>query len=60
MYALCVGQDWVSPGEFWTLAPGELWWLIDAKMPKDGPGPSLGDMEELYQSLRAEQAKEGA
>jgi hypothetical protein len=31
-----VGQSWVSPVDFWRLAPGEVWWIIEAHKPKDG------------------------
>jgi len=32
---LLVGQDWVSPLDFWRLPPGQIWWIIDAKMPPE-------------------------
>jgi hypothetical protein len=35
LYRACVGADWVSPSEFWRLAPGEVWWLIDAHTPRN-------------------------
>lgn len=59
MYTLIVGQGWASPGEFWRMAPGELWWLIDAKMP-EGDGAAPDDLEDLYQALKAAKAAEVA
>jgi hypothetical protein len=60
MYALCVGQKWVSPGEFWAMAPGEVWWLIDAMMPKGGAGLAADDLDEMYEALMAAKAEEVA
>ena len=60
MYSLLVGQGWVSPAEFWRLAPGEIWWLIDAKMPKAAPGVTPADLEDMYQALKAAKAEEVA
>lgn len=42
------------------MPPGELWWLIDAKMPKSGPGIAANDIEDLYQALQAAKAAEVA
>jgi hypothetical protein len=56
MYLTCVGQKWVTPGEFWAMPPGELWWLVDAMMPK--AGLSAADASDLYDMMRAEQATE--
>ena len=58
MYDLCVGQKWVTRGEFWTMPPGEVWWLIDAMMPKDQRHDI--DYDDLYEMMRAEQARERA
>jgi len=33
-YGVAVGQGWVSPSEYWALAPGEFWWLVDAHKPE--------------------------
>lgn len=55
MYSLCVGQKWVTPSEFWAMPPGELWWLVDAMTPK---GLAAGEVSELYDMMRAEQALE--
>lgn len=56
MYALCVGQKWVSPAEFWALPPGEVWWLVDAMMPREGMDEE--EAESLYAALMAAKAAE--
>ena len=55
-----MGQGWVSPADFWRLAPGEIWWIIDAKTPKGGPGLPPANVEDLYQALMAAKAEEEA
>ncbi|WP_318339718.1 hypothetical protein [Defluviimonas sp. D31] len=25
----------MSPAEFWRLPPGELWWVVDARLPPE-------------------------
>ena len=55
-----MGQGWVSPADFWRLAPGEIWWIIDAKTPKGGAALPVDDIEELYQALKAAKAEEEA
>ena len=61
MYAICVGQKWVTPGEFWSLPPGEIWWLIDAMMPEPGLGESTRNelLEMLDKALAEEAAAKG-
>ena len=39
------------------MAPGEVWWLIDARMPKSKPGD---DVEDLYVAMKEAQAEEAA
>jgi len=52
-YKAVVGQGWVSPSEFWSMAPGEFWWLCDAKNPpKDRD--EYGQMLKLLKEARAE------
>lgn len=48
-----VGQGWVSPSEFWSMPPGEVWWLVDAKTPKES-----ADYDALYQAMIDAQAEE--
>lgn len=43
-----VGNDWVSPSEFWKMPPGLFWWIIDAKTP-----PEQRDKPQMYAELRA-------
>lgn len=52
-----MGREWVKPGEFWALTPGEVWWLIDARMPKPKAGE---DVDDMYQALKEAQAEENA
>lgn len=54
MYLACVGQKWVTPGEFWAMPPGELWWLLDAMAPKQ----TAADVADLYDMMKAAQAEE--
>ena len=49
LYALCVGEGWVSTADFWQLTPGEVWWLIEAKKPKTGMGENV--RQELLEML---------
>lgn len=37
------------------MAPGELWWLIEAMTPQQ---MKAGDVEEMYQAMRESQAAE--
>ena len=57
MYAMFIGQKWVTPGEFWSLPPGELWWIVDAMMPKSMDADTA---EELYAALMAAKAAESS
>jgi hypothetical protein len=58
---MVVANDWVSPAEFWTLAPGQLWWLIDAKTPEHARnrGPELMEVRKLVRAAKAKE-KEAA
>jgi len=56
---LLVGQGWVGPLEFWKLAPGQVWWIIESKMPADAQ-PTGGDMTEIRNMVKAAKAKEAA
>jgi hypothetical protein len=48
----------VSPSEFWRLSPGEVWWIIDAKTPREVKEKSEG-MAELRQMLKDARARDG-
>jgi len=57
-----VGNDWVSPLDFWELSPGQAWWIVRAKMPKDA-AEHADNMSSLYRfhkeaKARAMQGKE--
>lgn len=58
MHTLLVGQGWVSPTEFWNLAPGEVWWIIEARMPRNGL--SMEDADRLLEMLELEERREAA
>nr|WP_170540974.1 hypothetical protein [Ruegeria arenilitoris] len=47
---MLVGQGWVSRAEFWTLPPGELWWLLDAHIPPEKETPA-DQNERLFQMM---------
>jgi hypothetical protein len=51
LYGVLVGAGWVSPSEFWRLSPGEVWWIIDARTPREVKEKSEG-MAELRQMLK--------
>lgn len=53
LYLAMVGQKWVSPAEFWALAPGEVWWIVEANT------PDTSGYEQAYQNLKALQAEQG-
>ncbi len=56
---MLVGNDWVTPLEFWKLTPGQVWWIIEAKMPKSVKTRGE-DMAELRKMVKAAKAKEAA
>lgn len=47
----------MTPTEFWALAPGEVWWIIDAHEAQSGR-PTQVDYDELLTMLEEAQAKE--
>lgn len=54
-----VGQGWVSGYEFWRMAPGQVWWMIDAKMPKQAT-QKQEDLREMVKLLKEAKAQEAA
>ena len=56
---MAVGNDWLSPVEFWKTPPGLFWWIYEAKLP-----PEKREKPALYGELRkmidAAKAKEKA
>lgn len=53
-YRLAVGQKWVTPSEFWAMAPGEFWWLVDAHTAEI----DSTDYDELSRVLKDQVARE--
>lgn len=54
---MLVGQDWVSPTEFWKLSPGQVWWIIEAKTPPEKQQRADG-LDHAYRMLKEAKAKE--
>lgn len=55
---MVVGAGWVSPLDFWRMSPGEVWWLVRARMPK--AAQKRGQDAELYRMLKEAKAKDEA
>lgn len=47
----------ISPRDFWDMAPGEVWWVVEAHKSASQVGGS-DDKAELYRLLKESQAKE--
>lgn len=56
---MVVGNDWVSPTDFWDLPPGQIWWLIDAKMPASARARG-SEMTQVRKMVREAKMKEAA
>lgn len=56
LYKLVVGQGWVSRTEFWSMHPVEVFWLIDARMPKKtyAGGMSEDEVADIHAHLKRE------
>lgn len=50
-YLVFVGTFGYTPSEFWKLAPGELWWVLEAKLPPKKEQISQRDWEKFYNDL---------
>lgn len=46
-----------SAAEFWQMAPGQVWWLIEDMMPEEALQRSK-DMGEVVNLVKASKAKE--
>lgn len=46
-YKAAVGQGWIGPADFWTMPPGEFWWLVEAHSPAE-----TEDYDELLDLLK--------
>jgi len=53
-----VGAEWVSPLEFWKMPPGQLWWLIRARLPKKAQSKQQANGS-LYRMLKEAKARNG-
>lgn len=56
-YSVAVGQGWVSRSDFWSMPPGEFWWLVASKIP-DIEKKAAPDMAEVRLMVKAAQAEE--
>lgn len=59
LHDLTVGNDWVSAIDFWRMTPGQVWWLIAAKMPDDS-SESSEEFDAMVEWYREEAAKDHA
>lgn len=50
-YSIFVGVWGYAPSEFWRLSPGELWWILEMKLPEKPQELSESDWDELYNLL---------
>ncbi|HEY0276298.1 MAG TPA: hypothetical protein VGC31_09555 [Paenirhodobacter sp.] len=57
MHTVVVGQGWVGAAEFWTLPPGQIWWVIDDRMPQ-GAAQAVSDRAEMLRMLREAKRRE--
>ena len=61
IYRLFVGQKWITPSDFWSLPPGEVWWIIDAMTEKHGGGKlAPREYDDLLKMVHEAQAAERA
>jgi hypothetical protein len=54
-----VGNDWVSSPEFWKMAPGQVWWLIEAKTPDHVKtrGDDFAEVRRMIDRAKMEEAQ---
>jgi hypothetical protein len=52
-----VGNDWVSPVDFWKIPPKQVWWVIEAKMPEQAK-TRRSDLAEVVKMVKTAKAKE--
>lgn len=57
LHDLVVGNEWASAFEFWQMAPGKVWWLIEAMMPEDAK-KNAEEFDEMVTWFKSEKAKE--
>jgi len=59
MHRLVVSTKLASAAEFWTMAPGQVWWLIEDMMPKAAIKRPQ-EMQEVFKMVKQSKAKEKA
>ncbi|MGB0855293.1 MAG: hypothetical protein ACPGSI_18490 [Pikeienuella sp.] len=52
-----VGNEWVSPVDFWRMSPGQVWWAIEARIPQDMK-ERQSELSEVVQMVKAAKKKE--
>jgi len=48
----------ISPLDFWSMSPGQVWWLVRAKQ-KSKDTPDANRNADLYRLLKEAKAKNG-
>jgi len=38
----------LAPSEFWAMQPGDIWWYLEAKIPRDPLKQKLRDNADFY------------
>jgi len=59
LHKLVVGGKMASAAEFWQMAPGQVWWLIEDMMP-ESVKKRPAEMKEVRDMVKRAQAKEKA
>ncbi len=57
LHEVVVGQGWVQAPDFWRMAPGQVWWLVEDKTPQEHKARA-GDMREIVKMVKAAKAAE--
>lgn len=60
MYITFIRAGWVSPSEFWRMAPDEIWWLYEAKTKTGNEASKHNQNQELIDFYLDAKAKEKA
>ena len=59
LHRLTVGGKMISAAEFWQMAPGQVWWLVEDMMP-DSILKRPKELRELVDMVKKSKAKEKA
>lgn len=54
MYQMFIAADWCSPTEFWSLRPGEVFWILRAKTQVRDAADKWADLYSLLKDARDE------